>query len=512
LTYTYGMGTNKLTAVADAVSTTASHDWDAEDSGFSYDLDGNMISSTKDGVPELDHVVYNTSNLPIYKRVENTLQALYQYNASGWRFGKEIKDLQSGATTEKEYYILDGNTTLAVTDAGGNVSYWNMYGNELLGRQKANGEQLFYVFDYLGSTRRVYNGSSQEVASYNYYPFGAVMHSSLSEPTKETFTGKGLDTETGRYYFGARYYDAGLGRWSVTDPAGQFASPYGYAGNPVSFTDPDGEFFLPVVIGAAIGASLGSMRAGMTGENPYHGMLKGAVVGGASAALGAVTVGSSFAANFAMGVGQGASIGTLDAALWGGDIGKSALHGGVSGGVFATLTSPQLKNALKGQGFRSNQKVFADFVEAGDFQEALDHFGFEGTYQPDVKSKNYQATEYWGRTTPKGEITYGNLAFEDYQTLKATYIKENYHASNIKVGKNIAEIPKEFQGLGFDTYLEEIHGYIHAYKNQGLFLGHNFPFKGVEFYQWQLGVYGISHPTYPQSKILNFIYRIPRRF
>jgi len=244
LTYTYGTGTNKLHSVADAVSTTASHDWDAEDSGFSYDLDGNMISSTKDGVPELDHVVYNTSNLPIYKRVENTLQALYQYNASGWRFGKEIKDLQSGATTEKEYYILDGNTTLAVTDAGGNVSYWNMYGNELLGRQKANGEQLFYVFDYLGSTRRVYSQGSQSVASYNYYPFGAVMHSSLSEPTKETFTGKELDEETGRYYFGARYYDAALGRWSVTDPAGQFASPYAYAGNPVSYTDPDGEFFV----------------------------------------------------------------------------------------------------------------------------------------------------------------------------------------------------------------------------------------------------------------------------
>jgi len=82
------------------------------------------------------------------------------------------------------------------------------------------------------------------VAAYNYYPFGAVMHSSLSEPTKETFTGKELDEETGRYYFGARYYDAALGRWPVVDPQGQFASPYAYANNPLSYTDPDGEFFV----------------------------------------------------------------------------------------------------------------------------------------------------------------------------------------------------------------------------------------------------------------------------
>jgi len=86
--------------------------------------------------------------------------------------------------------------------------------------------------------------NNQAVAAYNYYPFGAVMHSSLSEPTKETFTGKELDEETGRYYFGARYYDAALGRWPVVDPQGQFASPYAYANNPLSYTDPDGEFFV----------------------------------------------------------------------------------------------------------------------------------------------------------------------------------------------------------------------------------------------------------------------------
>jgi len=37
--------------------------------------------------------------------------------------------------------------------------------------------------------------------------------------TPYKFTGKELDKETGLYYFGARYYDARIGRWISTDPA-----------------------------------------------------------------------------------------------------------------------------------------------------------------------------------------------------------------------------------------------------------------------------------------------------
>jgi len=89
----------------------------------------------------------------------------------------------------------------------------------------------------------------------------------LSEPTKETFTGKERDAETGRYYFGARYYDAALGRWSVTDPAGQFASPYVYANNPLSYTDPDGEFVGLVLATAAIASTINGIQASRAGAH-----------------------------------------------------------------------------------------------------------------------------------------------------------------------------------------------------------------------------------------------------
>lgn len=50
----------------------------------------------------------------------------------------------------------------------------------------------------------------------------------MDREVTEKFTGKELDAEAGFYYFGARYYDAEIGRWISTDKAKQFSSPYAY--------------------------------------------------------------------------------------------------------------------------------------------------------------------------------------------------------------------------------------------------------------------------------------------
>lgn len=51
-----------------------------------------------------------------------------------------------------------------------------------------------------------------------------------------------LDDETQLNYFGARYFDPFFGLWMSPNPAGQFANPYGYGGDPVNFVDPNGEY------------------------------------------------------------------------------------------------------------------------------------------------------------------------------------------------------------------------------------------------------------------------------
>jgi len=66
----------------------------------------------------------------------------------------------------------------------------------------------------------------------------------LGSGTKEGFTGKEQDAETGLDYFGARYYMAALGRWASVDPLADGDpewSPYNYVhNNPLGFMDPTG--------------------------------------------------------------------------------------------------------------------------------------------------------------------------------------------------------------------------------------------------------------------------------
>ena len=83
------------------------------------------------------------------------------------------------------------------------------------------------------------------VEAYDYDPWGVRLEDRiLAGPTKEGFTTKERDAETGLDYFGARYYMAALGRWTSVDPVVDGFpswSPYNYTlNNPVLWTDPDG--------------------------------------------------------------------------------------------------------------------------------------------------------------------------------------------------------------------------------------------------------------------------------
>ncbi|MGH1366599.1 MAG: RHS repeat domain-containing protein [Calditrichia bacterium] len=111
----------------------------------------------------------------------------------------------------------------------------------------AESNKKYYLKDHIGSTRVVVDQGGAVTETYDYYPFGLQMPERImtsGASTKNLFTGKEHDDETGWDYFGARYYSAALGRWMVVDPlAEDYAgiSPYSYAlNNPLVFTDPDG--------------------------------------------------------------------------------------------------------------------------------------------------------------------------------------------------------------------------------------------------------------------------------
>jgi len=89
------------------------------------------------------------------------------------------------------------------------------------------------------------NGTVEQVN--HYYPFGGLFGESTAggvQPYK--YNGKELDRMHGLdlYDYGARHYDAALGKWFTIDPMAEkyySISPYVYcANNPIRYVDPDG--------------------------------------------------------------------------------------------------------------------------------------------------------------------------------------------------------------------------------------------------------------------------------
>ena len=440
------------------------------------------------------------------------------------------EEIQKGSITQKNYYIYAGGQIAAVYTEGSSDA--GMY---------------YFHNDHLGSPWLITNASGNEVQRLNFDAWGRRRDASnwsnyVNLPTfkfDRGFTGHEHLDMFGLINMNARLYDPLLGRFLSPDPivqAPEFTQSfngYTYAlNNPLAYTDPNGEFFFSALIpgvgvfldamcwGATLGAAAGGVKSAVQGQNFWSGAWKGAITGGVGGLMGPIGgAGMSFAANVGLGAAQGALVGSLDAALWGTNVGKGMLWGCISGASFATLTSDNMRNLVKRKGFKSNQSVFKDFA-AGKYtaeggvwqQDALDYFGFEGKYDSKIQSKYYETEkgDYWGVTNSKtGQISYGNNAFKDYDVLKATYYKEIVHANKIVNKQLLKQIPDDIKGIGMDMYLEEIDGYMGLFRNQGLYPKVDFPFSGVNYYQSILNSLGVTTPKYPR---FDLIYKIPRRW
>jgi RHS repeat-associated protein len=116
------------------------------------------------------------------------------------------------------------------------------------------------VADQLGTPRIVLDqtGSLSGVSRHDYLPFGEELFAAGRTPqlgftggdgTRQKFTSKERDDETGLDYFGARYYGSNQGRFTSTDPLMASGRPnkpqswnrYAYVlNNPLILIDPDG--------------------------------------------------------------------------------------------------------------------------------------------------------------------------------------------------------------------------------------------------------------------------------
>ncbi|WP_300600702.1 RHS repeat-associated core domain-containing protein [Niabella sp.] len=124
------------------------------------------------------------------------------------------------------------------------------------GRFRSNGTVFtvdYFLKDHLGNVRSMINEDKTLLEETHYYPFGLTMKgistqaATVSLQNKELYNGKELqnDLELDSYDYGARMYNAQIGRWFQPDPSSENylgTTPYNYTlNNPISLFDLDGK-------------------------------------------------------------------------------------------------------------------------------------------------------------------------------------------------------------------------------------------------------------------------------
>ena len=243
LTYTYNG--NQLTKISDSVEDPtyvgAFNFKDGANTGseYAYDANGNMTADKNKGISS---ITYNTINLPQKITFSDGKTTEYVYSYDGTK-------LQTKHTTS----VPQTSTT---TTYSGNLIYENGALKRLLvdgGYVTFNGttpKYHFYIQDHLGNNRVVADEGGNIEQINHYYPYGGLMAdiSTNSDAQPYKYNGKELDRMHGLdlYDYGARHYDAAIGRWPTMDALAEKnpeVSPYVYChNNPVNNIDPDGRF------------------------------------------------------------------------------------------------------------------------------------------------------------------------------------------------------------------------------------------------------------------------------
>jgi RHS repeat-associated protein len=233
-------------------------------SGYGYDLAGNLKQDPVTGSNPLNGMTYDAENRQVsYSRVGGGGATEYFYDGDGRRVKKVDNSVASSVTSVFVYnvagqLIAEYTNSTSPPTGGGGTSY--------------------LTTDHLGSTRVVTRADGSVKARYDYLPFGEDLGSGVGprtgamgygggDQTRQKFTQKERDSESGLDYFLARYYSSAQGRFTSPDEftggpnelyyfaedasynptfyadlyAPQSLNKYQYGlNNPLRYVDPDG--------------------------------------------------------------------------------------------------------------------------------------------------------------------------------------------------------------------------------------------------------------------------------
>ncbi len=166
----------------------------------------------------------------------------FKYDGLGRRVQKAFS---LGSTTTTTNYLYDGYNAVADVDQNGIVLARYEHGPNVDQplAQLRSGTTSYYEADGLGSITSLSTSTGTLANTYTYDSFGNLTASTGSVANRFQYTAREFDSETGLYFYRARYYSPSTGKFLSEDPIRFDAGLnfYPYVGNStVNFTDPLG--------------------------------------------------------------------------------------------------------------------------------------------------------------------------------------------------------------------------------------------------------------------------------
>lgn len=371
---------------------------------------------------------------PDYERVKTELLLNGATQETRYFLGDYEKQIKNGVTREI-HYVNGGDGICAII-------------------VKENGVTTPYIVytDHLGSIVSVTDTKANIVAEqnfdawgrrrpankwYTYYPLGGGNMASLPDWLYRGYTGHEMLPQFNLINMNGRIYDPILGR--MLSPDNYVSTPYGTQGynryayalnNPLTYIDKDGNFpWLAFAIGAIIGGYSGGVMANgsfnpgkwdWSSGRTWGGIFGGALIGGASSALGATVAASGMPFANTAGIVSTSFTNSIGMGIISGGKIAASISFGIGSYNFA---SGEL-NFLGKQGNSFLENVGYVFGGLANVQDA-----FAGIHGVDVK---YQAESEHGIPHARAEGTYENTKDIDISVahVNVTDLPYKYNGDN----------------------------------------------------------------------------------